>query len=187
MTSRDLVLNARIAGLMEQELSRLGHGISEQPETAYWALAILASNSGHSQFALTATLELRNMTEGQSSGFVRYPGQAQATAPTVYTALLHGSRRELLQMVREYVHRANTALLSTSQALCTYEAHEEDREREMERQLRESAGEPVPPMPQDPSMPPLNDLGQTPGSGQEPVPPARQNSWMPPLSDLELN
>jgi hypothetical protein len=187
MTSRDLVLNTRVAGLMKQELSKLGHGISEEPETAYWALAFMASHTGHRQFALTATLELRNMTEGQASGFVRYPRQGEVTAPTVYTALLHGSQRELLQRVREYVHRADTALLSTSQALCIYEAREEDREREMERQFRESAGDPVPPVPQDPWMPPLSDLGQIPDYGQEPVPPAPQKPWMPPLSDLELN
>jgi hypothetical protein len=133
MSFRDLLLNARVAGLMKREFSKLGHGISEGPDAAYWALAIMASNTGHRQFALSATL-------------------------TAYTALIHGSRRELRERVREYVHRADTALLTTSKALCTYEVQEKSREREMERRLRDIVDDSAPPLPQDPWIPPLSEL-----------------------------
>jgi hypothetical protein len=158
MSSRDLVLNARIAGLMKREFSKLGHGISDGPDTAYWALAIMASNTGHRQFALSATLELRNLGEGRNSGLIRYPRPGELTAPTAYTALIHGSRRELRERVREYVHRADTALLATSQALCTYEAQERNREREMEQRLRDMVDDSAPPLPEDPWIPPLSEL-----------------------------
>jgi hypothetical protein len=158
MSFRDLLLNARVAGLMKREFSKLGHGISEGPDAAYWALAIMASNTGHRQFALSATLELRNLGEGHNSGLMRYPRRGELTAPTAYTALIHGSRRELRERVREYVHRADTALLTTSKALCTYEVQEKSREREMERRLRDIVDDSAPPLPQDPWIPPLSEL-----------------------------
>ncbi|UCF69386.1 MAG: hypothetical protein JSV80_08985 [Acidobacteriota bacterium] len=159
MTFRDQLLNARVAGYMKRELSALGHSISEEPETAYWALVIMASNMAHRQFALTATLKLRNLKEGNASGFVRYPRPGELTVPTAYTALIHGSRRELQHRIREYVHQADTALLSTAQALCMYEAHEKDREREMEQQILDTAQEPVP-TPQESQTSPPGDLGR---------------------------
>ncbi len=159
MTFRDQLLNARVAGLMKRELSELGHSISEEPDTAYWALMIMASGMAHGQFALTATLKLRNLKEGSASGFIRYPKPGELTVPTAYTALIHGSRRELQHRIREYVHQADTALLSTAQALCMYEAQEKDREREMEQQILDTAQEPAP-APQPPQAPPAGDLGR---------------------------
>jgi hypothetical protein len=160
MTSRDQLLNAQVAGFMKKELSELGHSISEEPESAYWALVIMASNMAHRQFALTATLKLRNLDEGSASGFIRYPRPGELTVPTAYTALIHGSQRELPHRIREYVHQADAALLSTAQALCMYEAHETDREREMEQQILDTAREPVS-TPQDFQNPPPGDLGWT--------------------------
>jgi hypothetical protein len=158
MTFRDLLLNAQIAGLMKRELSSLGHHISEEPEAAYWSLMIMASNTEHRQFALSATLELRNLSESHNSGLVRYPRPGDPAAPTAYTALTHGSRRDLRRMVRRYVHQADAALLPMAQTLCMFEAHEEQRERAMERQVPTAAHEPAPSAPHDPWIPPLSDL-----------------------------
>ena len=139
MSSRDLVLNAKIAGLMKREFSNRGHGISEDPGDAYWSLLIMASNMGHGQYTFSATLKLRNLTEHHNSGLMRYPRAGEPNVPMTYAALSHGPRKDLRRQVREYVERANAALMPVSQSLCMFDAHDDYREQDLELQIPDAA------------------------------------------------
>jgi hypothetical protein len=136
LTRKDLKLNESIAKLMERELSRIGHRISDDPRSAYWSLMIMGANTGYrDQFVFTAMLSLRNLQESYGSGLVGYSGSDESAPPTMYTGLSYGSRRELGRLVREYVRAADTALLPLTRQLCDIEAADQQRELDLERQI----------------------------------------------------
>jgi len=139
MSSRDLLLNAKIAGLMKRELANRGHHISEHPADAYWSLLIMASNIDHGQYTFSATLKLRNLTEEHNSGIMRFPEAGESSPPMTYAALSHGYRRDLRRQVQEYVYRADAALMPVSQSLCMFDAHDDYREQELELQIPDAA------------------------------------------------
>jgi len=136
LTRKDLKLNESIAGLMERELTRIGHRISEDPQAAYWSLMIMGAHTGYrDQFVFTAMLSLRNLEEAYGSGLVGYSKPDESVPPTMYTGLTYGSRRELGHLVREYVRAADTALLPLTRRLCDVEAADQDHELELEQQI----------------------------------------------------
>jgi hypothetical protein len=136
LTPKDLKLNESIAHLMERELTRLGHRISEDPQLAYWSLTIMGAHTGYrDQFVFTAMLSLRNLEEAYGSGLVGYSNPDESVPPTMYTGLTYGSRRELGRLVRSYVRAADTALLPLTRRLCDVEAADQSRELDLEEQI----------------------------------------------------
>lgn len=134
----DVELSARVAELMRREFARRGATITPDPLAAYWSLMVLAASDArhYDGFLFSATLALRDMHEGRDPGITAYgeSGDLGGT-PTVYAGLGYGPGYALEATVRDFVRRADAALLPAARGLCEHEARERSREAELEAAL----------------------------------------------------
>jgi hypothetical protein len=126
----DVQLSERIAELMRREFRRAGARVTRDPGEAYWSLMVLAADDHrhYEGFLFAATLALRQLHEGHDSGLNAYAGDGAAGPPTIYSALGYGPGYALDETVRNFVHRADAALLPALRDLCADEAAERARE-----------------------------------------------------------
>ena len=146
MSERDALLAAEVAELMEIEFVRRGARVTEEGESAYFSLLIMAAEEvKHHGFVFSAVLAARGMKEAHDGGVDTYATAGaldEIGSATLYHALSWGEKARLRYSVREYVRQADTALLPLASELC--EADRIDREREAElEQLGAEKGAPL--------------------------------------------
>jgi hypothetical protein len=137
MSAQDVALSARVAEAMKQELGRLGARVTEEPAEAYWSLMLLAvHNERDGGFIFSAMLALRDLAETRDPGIATYakPGKDDAK-PTMYTGVSYGSHQDVERLAREYVRKADAALLPSARELCEFEAQEARRHTEVDDQV----------------------------------------------------
>jgi len=132
----DLALNAKIAEMMRHELGRLGAAVTRDPSDAYWSLMVLAAvdERHYDGFLFSATLALRQLNEGHDPGVTAYAGGSGHQLPTVYSGLGYGPGYALRTIVRDFVRRADAALLPVAHTLCEQDERERSREAQVDRQ-----------------------------------------------------
>jgi hypothetical protein len=141
MSERDALLAAEVAELMEIEFARRGARVTEEGETAYFSLLIMAAEEErHNGFVFSAVLAARGMKEAHDGGVDTYAPAGSVTETgnaTLYHALSWGEKARLRYSVREYVRQADSALLPMASELCEADRIDREREAELERQVAE--------------------------------------------------
>jgi hypothetical protein len=135
MSREDVELTARIAEVMRSEFARLGAEVTQDAASAYWSLMVIAANDArhYEGFVFTATLSLRQLSEGRDPGITAYTSRGSEGTPTAYSGLGYGPGYELERTIRSFVARADAALLPAVRALCEAEEQEDTREADAER------------------------------------------------------
>jgi hypothetical protein len=145
MSERDALLAAEVAELMEIEFVRRGARVTDEGESAYFSLLIMAAEEArHNGFVFSAVLAARGLKEAHDGGVDAYaPAGSVAEdmekngSATLYHALSWGEKARLRYSVREYVRQADSALLPLASELCEAERIDREREAELERQVAE--------------------------------------------------
>ena len=134
MSRADIELSARISEVMRSEFARLGADVTQDPAGAYWSLMVIAATDArhYEGFVFSATLSLRQLSEGRDPGIMAYTSKDSEGTPTAYSGLGYGPGYELDRTVRSFVARADAALLPAVRALCRAEEGEHSREAEAE-------------------------------------------------------
>ena len=141
MSFRDVQLSAQVAETMSKELERLGARVTDMPGHAYWSLMLMAiHNERDGGFIFSATLALRQLAESHDPGIATYAKPDDESAPaTLYTAISYGSLQDVDPLARQYIQKADAALLPSSRQLCAFEGQEEARHDAVEAQVRHPA------------------------------------------------
>ena len=129
---RDVSLSAHVAEVMKKEFGRLGVHVTEDPSEAYWSLMLIAvNNQRDGGFIFSAMLHLRDLSEARTPGIATYARSEAAGAkrvplslPSVYTGVSYGSHQDVDKLAREYVRKAEEALLPSARELCEFETQE---------------------------------------------------------------
>jgi hypothetical protein len=130
---RDVSLSAHVAEVMKKELTRLGVHVTQDPNEAYWSLMLIAvHNQRDGGFIFSAMLHLRDLSEARNPGIATYSRPTKATKatkvpvslPSMYTGVSYGSQQDVERLAREYVHKAEEALLPSARQLCEFETLE---------------------------------------------------------------
>ena len=137
MSGKDVQLSAEVAGVMVREFERLGARVTLEPQQAYWSLMLMAiHNERDGGFIFSAMLALRQLTESHDPGIATYASSASAEAPpTLYTAVSYGSLSDVHRMAREYVQKADAALLPAARQLCAFEVQEDERHTAVDAEI----------------------------------------------------
>jgi hypothetical protein len=137
MSARDVQLSAEVAAVMAEEFRRLGARVTAEPGEAYWSLMLMAvHNERDGGFIFSAMLALRQLSESHDPGIARYASDKSPTGPpTLYTAVSYGSLADVHRMARDYVHKADAALLPSARQLCAFEAREDERHTAVDAQI----------------------------------------------------
>jgi hypothetical protein len=137
MSAKDVYLSAEIAEVMTREFERLGARVTEQPGEAYWSLMLMAiHNERDGGFIFSAMLGLRQLNESHDPGIATYASSGGAKEhPNLYTAVSYGSLLDAHRLAREYVHKADAALLPAARQLCSLEAQEQERHTALEAEV----------------------------------------------------
>jgi hypothetical protein len=141
MSFRDVQLSAEVAETMTKELERLGTRVTREPGHAYWSLMLLAiHNERDGGFIFSATLALRQLAESRDPGIATYAKPGEESAPaTLYTAISYGSLQDVERLARQYIQKADAALLPSARQLCAFEGEEDARHDAVEAQVRHPA------------------------------------------------
>ena len=137
MSFRDVQLSAQVAGAMSKELERLGARVTDEPGHAYWSLMLMAiHNERDGGFIFSATLALRQLAESRDPGIATYANPDDESAPaTLYMAISYGSLQDVERLAREYIQKADAALLPSARQLCAYDGDEDERHDSVEAQV----------------------------------------------------
>ena len=125
---RDVSLSAHVAEVMKKEFGRLGVHVTQDPSEAYWSLMLIAvHNQRDGGFIFSAMLHLRDLSEARNPGISTYslPKKVAAVSmPSMYTGVSYGSQQDVDKLAREYVQKAEQALLPSARQLCEFETLE---------------------------------------------------------------
>jgi hypothetical protein len=127
---RDVNLSEHVAEVMKKEFARLGVHVTENPNEAYWSLMLIAvNNQRDGGFIFSAMLHLRDLSEARNPGIATYsrkqnPEKVPVSLPSVYTGVSYGSHHDVDMLAREYVRKAEEALLPSARQLCEFETQE---------------------------------------------------------------
>jgi hypothetical protein len=143
MSARDIDLSAAVAETMAREFERLGATVTDEPGHAYWSLMLMAiHNERDDGFIFSATLTLRDLAEARDPGIATYAKEADPNAlPSLYTGISYGSLQDVERFARQFVQKADAALLPSARQLCAFEATEQQRHDDVDAQV------PVPELP----------------------------------------
>ena len=135
---RDVGLSAHVAEVMKKEFARLGVHVTENPAEAYWSLMLIAvHNQRDGGFIFSAMLHLRDLDEARNPGISTYsrPGKVSVSIPSMYTGVSYGSQQDIDKLAREYVQKAEQALLPSARTLCDFDAQEARRHDSVDQQV----------------------------------------------------
>jgi hypothetical protein len=134
ISNADLRVSSEIAELMRREFVNLGATISDRPADAYWSLMVMAvaDDRHYEGFIFSASIGLRDLREGRDPGITSYQASTSGESPIIYSGLGFGPGYVLEETVREFVRRADAALLPAARRLCAYAEAEKLRESELE-------------------------------------------------------
>jgi hypothetical protein len=137
ISNADLHVSSKIAELMRREFVNSGATITDRPADAYWSLMVMAvaDDRHYEGFIFSASIGLRALQEGHDPGITSYKASTSGESPIIYSGLGFGPGYVLEETVREFVRRADTALLPAAQRLCAYAEAENFRESELEARL----------------------------------------------------
>jgi hypothetical protein len=137
MSAEDVRLSAEVAEAMAQEFRRLGARVTEEPGQAYWSLMLMAvHNERDGGFVFSAMLALRELAESRDPGIATYAKSGEGPGqPTMYTAISYGSLEDAERLARQYVQKADAALLPSARRLCAFEVQEDQRHSEVDAQV----------------------------------------------------
>ena len=124
---RDVSLSAHVAEVMKKEFARLGVHVTEDPGEAYWSLMLIAvHNQRDGGFIFSAMLHLRDLSEARNPGIATYsrPTKVAVSIPSMYNGVSYGSQQDVDKLAREYVQKAEQALLPSARQLCEFETQE---------------------------------------------------------------
>jgi hypothetical protein len=136
MTSRDVQLSAHVAEVMKRELAQIGAHVTDDPRDAYWSLMVMAvHNRRNDGYLFSAMLTLRNLREGHDPGLATYAKPEQEALPTMYTGMSYGSHQEVDHLARQWIRKADEALLPSAREMCEFEAAEARRRTTVDEQV----------------------------------------------------
>jgi hypothetical protein len=138
MDLRDVNLSAQVAEVMKKEFGRLGVHVTEDPNQAYWSLMLIAvHNRRDGGFIFSAMLHLRDLSEARDPGIATYarPGKVAVSIPSMYTGVSYGSQQDVERLAREYVRKAEQALLPSARQLCDFDTQEARSGSSVEEQI----------------------------------------------------
>lgn len=136
MTSRDVQLSAYVAEVMKRELVEIGAYVTEDPRDAYWSLMVMAAHNPRDDgYLFSAMLSLRNLREGHDPGLATYAKPEHEVLPTMYTGMSYGSHQDVDRLARQWVRKADEALLPSAREMCEFEAAEARRRTTMDEQV----------------------------------------------------
>jgi hypothetical protein len=138
ISSADLRVSSKVAELMRREFLNTGATITDTPADAYWSLMVMAvaDDRHYEGFIFSASIGLRDLHEGHDPGITTYQASSAEESPVFYSGLGFGPGYVLEETVREFVKRADAALLPAAQRLCAYAESENLREAELQAQIR---------------------------------------------------
>lgn len=136
---RDVSLSAHVAEVMKKEFARLGIHVTEDPNEAYWSLMLIAvNNQRDGGFIFSAMLHLRDLSEARNPGistYARASKKVPASLPSMYTGVSYGSHQDVDKLAREYVQKAEEALLPSARQLCEFETQEAKQRTEVDDEV----------------------------------------------------
>jgi len=141
----DVSLSAHVAEVMKKEFTRLGVHVTDDPNEAYWSLMLIAVNNHRDGgFIFSAMLHLRDLSEARDPGISTYTRTAEkaekaarvpVSMPSMYTGVSYGSHEDVDKLSREYVQRAEQALLPSARRLCEFERQEAHQRTDVDEQV----------------------------------------------------
>jgi len=89
-------------------------------------------------------LHLRDLSEARNPGIATYSRPTKATKvptssiPSMYTGVSYGSQQDVDKLAREYVQKAEEALLPSARQLCEFETQEARQRSDVDEQVPDS-------------------------------------------------